>query len=157
MKEWIMDLNTWLFSFRFETAVSVWERDRDRETKDVDTDWWRTAILTHNFLTTLILYSGPYLALLLLSWCGGTASLCALTGWNSHDFVSQSVWLCDWPSDMGTYVYIISQCQCVLVVNPFDLHLAVNQYELLTPTHRCLPVYTAGTWWLCQRSICNSI
>ena len=46
---------------------------------------------------------------------------------------------------------IISQCPCILVVNL----LVVNQYKLLSPTNRCLLVYTTRTGQLSRRSICN--
>ena len=48
------------------------EREKDRETKNSDTDQRRSAIFTHISLDTLILYSELHLAFLLLSW-GPTA------------------------------------------------------------------------------------
>ena len=35
------------------------EREKKKEDEDTVTDWLRTAVLTHNFLTTLIPDSGP--------------------------------------------------------------------------------------------------
>ena len=47
----------------------------------------------------------------------------------------------EWLSDVSARVYIISQ---------HPLFPVVNARELLTSTHRCLPVYTAGTY--CPRN-----
>ena len=55
-------------------------------------------------------------------------------------------WLHDWPSGIGTCVYIIFQQPWVPVVNRCDPFPSVNPCELLTRKHCCLPVYTAGTW-----------
>ena len=88
------------------------KRDRVKEMNNADTDWQRTAILTHYFLTTLSPYSGPHLALQFLSWdmLGG------------HSLGSDSV------TDRYCQRVLVCICPYIPVVNPC---------ELLTPTH-CL-------------------
>ena len=129
------------------------------ETKEVDTDWQRTAILTHNFLTT---YSGPYLALRLLLGRGTPGRhlppptpfghLLAMT-LTDRD----SVPIC---------VYKISKRPCVPIVNPRDQLPAVNPRSCLHLHITCFPVITLFTqmkhpvpeipdWRLYQRSICK--
>ena len=102
-------------------------------------------------LIHVVSYSGPHTAILLLGrGRGGTASLWLLA--------IRSPWLtvtarkCDWPSDVGSRVYIISHAHKSPVVNQFP---AVNPRELFTSTHRSLPVYIARRRRLCQMSICN--
>ena len=138
-------------------------RDRDRKMKDVDTDWWRTAILTHNFLTMLIPHSRPFLALLLLldqGCCPSSASPWVVL---TTAFALTSWWL---QLVDGTGVYIISQCPCILVVNPHDPLLDVNLCERLTSKHRMFsgnhlftqlehPFPEITDWQLGQRSIWN--
>ena len=90
-----------------------------------------------------------YLSLSSASWLGDgplSPSEHSLALWLSHTDVTVWVWV---PA------YMISWMSVLLVVNPCDLLPAVSSCELLTPTHRCLSVYTAGTWQLCLRSICN--
>ena len=45
---------------------------------------------------------------------------------------------------------------CVYIIPKAYAFMVVNLCKLFTPTHCCLPVYTAGTWRFCQRSICNT-
>ena len=42
-----------------------------------------------------------------------------------------------------------------LVVNPCEQLLAITRCDMLILVYSRFPVYTAGTWWLCLRSICN--
>ena len=131
-------------------CVCVCEREGTRTPTGGGLLYW-LFLLGH----AVLLYSGPHLRLLLFGWeC--TAPLWSLA--RRSPWLTMSAWLCVWPrltSNMGTCIYTISQRPRFPVVNPRELLTAVIQRELLTPTHRSLPVYTVGTWRLCQRSICN--
>ena len=92
-----------------------------------------------------VCYINPYIFMLLSREWGEEERHCSLMStrwpWLSWLYAFVITWLIAW-------------CGC-LVVNPYDPFMAVNPHELHIPIHCCLPVYTARTWWLSQRSICN--
>ena len=125
-----------LFLERLQISVSVRERGRQRKMGDCYIDPYLL-----NYI--VISYSEPNLALFcFLPWSLHPSTSAHLTLW-----LTVALWLCDWLSEEGTRVYIISQWPCISVVNPC---------ELLTPMDQCLSVYTTGACRLWQRSICST-
>ena len=109
-------------------------------------------------------YSGPHLALLLLGQ-GGSAhpasehSLATFrTSWLPHR-VSEAETVTETDrltvTDVGVCMYHF------ITPTYFRLSTHVTRFQqstgviCLPPKNCCLPTYTTGTWWLCQRSICN--
>ena len=132
-------------TIRVKTAVSVKEKQGDE-------DRWRTAILTPIFFLALLCrIQGPtwHFLCFLPGW--GTTHLWVLTGQypclcvsvTAHDCVTAH-YTC------GCLHIWFHNAYLFPVDKPCDLLPAVNSYELLIPTHGNLPVYTAGTWQLCQ-------
>ena len=102
----------------------------------------------------MLSYSGPYLAhLLLLGRAGGILRPPLGTRWplSVTDYVTawQPVW-------RGFLCIFNFRNSYISVINTRDSLPAVNPRELLTLTHHSLPVHAAGTWWVSQRSICNT-
>ena len=109
----------------------MWERRGDEDNQ-------RTAILTQLINHTVLLYSKPCLALLLLSW--GRVSFCSSLGthWHSpcHLTARPCIWDCDYKSDCiccgwlhiwfhNAYVFLVCLSGC-------------------QPTHLLPPVYTGA-------------
>ena len=117
--------------------------ERDWETEDAHKDWPRTAILAHIFLTTLVLYSGPHLALTLppgtttiLRRRWRPAQLLSWLGCNSN-WLTVTPWL-----TVSTCVYIISLHLRILpfcdsrdllpLVNPRGLFSCLHSWNILS-------------------------
>ena len=103
---------------------------RDRETKDVDTDWRRAAILT-----------------LIFNFSAGGGGTAFPSGYLLAALVI--LCLCNCMTDVAVWRYC---CGCLHMgfhyfwfVFPHNPSLTANPREQLTPMHRCLLVYTVGT------------
>ena len=135
MKEWCKNVHDSLFLERVETSVSVRKRQWEG---DADTNWPMTAILNHIFFITLILFSGPHLALLLLLDRGPTAPSrgwrpTRLLPWFGYDsnWLTATVRDCLWPTvidDDSGFLWI---------------------YNFVTPTR------SSGSWFTWSCSTCQ--
>ena len=164
IKEWmIIALSLQKYNSLFITRKGrnwckyAWERQGDEDRR------W-TALLTHIVLATLCYIQGPTkhffclkallrygllpLALSGLSLAVTLVTLCLTVGSDRDSLTNHLTWVPEYIKFPNAYAFRLSTN-----VNPPS---AVNPCKKLTPTHHYLPVYTAGTWQLCQRSICNT-
>ena len=121
-----------------------------------------TIILTHNFLTHVLTpYSGPYIFASLMRGTQTEAARNLATRWCSLDFFTANP--CIWTEtetdricrgDLN--IYNFRTPNEFPVVNPCDSVPFINPRWLVTPMPRCLSVYTAWSWQLCQTSICDT-
>ena len=148
-------------------CVCVCERERENERQGRRRQIENRYIDPYLLSPVVLPYLGLHLTFLLLFDRGVRHTLLSISGRTPLLCFCDWLWLwltvcvternyCDWLLLLWVPAYIILKCLNVLpVVNPYDPLLALNLHELPTPTHRCLPIYTTGTWRLCQKSIGN--
>ena len=144
MKEWRGN-NVFLYIERFETG-----RNCERETGGRRT---QTAILTHIFLTMLILYSGPYVSAFLtgISQPGSAEPRHRAPADRSGPFCLTNCMAVTDHLSVGACAYFIHNAHVFRL--SFRLSTRVICVRLFTQVH---PAYEIPNWWVCQRSICNT-